>query len=80
MQLSYVSSLRSFTLCYGLRCYLLVHGLQNSHDLSMHYLIPCTQLVKLLPAGSLAKLLTNLIDALGFRLCVLVELVQRGRL
>ena len=46
----------------------------------MHYLVTCAQLVKLLPAGSLAKLLTNLIDALGFRLCVLVELVQRSRL
>ena len=46
----------------------------------MHYLVPCTQLVKLLPTCSLPKLLPNLIDALGFRLCILVELVQCGRL
>ena len=41
----------------------------------MHYLVACAQLVKLLPAGSLAKLLTNLIDALSLGLRLLIELL-----
>lgn len=78
--LFYYSSLWPFTLCDRLCGYLLIHRLQYRHHLCVQDLVTCAQLIKLLPARSLAELLPCLVDALCLGLCLLVQLLECSRL